>query len=259
MSSTRRESSTQPLVPAQSTGTDARLAPGSGGNGGTGGSGRGGRGAGRALKIAGMAVAVVVAFAVLALALSAVQLLPRLRNPFAETTVDRSQPALLKSITALSRYEAASGSFQVIVDIAKKSSFLPSFVEGTDTLFVGSGSDIAFINFGNLKGKAIVVSKNRTGVTITLPPAQLEPAVLNVKRSYVFSQDEGLLNRVGNFFSSNPNSQHQVYVLAQQKIQAAARHSDLITEANKNTTSMLTGLMHSLGFHQVKVIFQPSS
>ncbi len=205
-----------------------------------------------------MVVAIGAAVAVLVLALSAVRLLPRLRNPFAETTVDRSQPALLKSITALSRYEAASGSFQVIVDIAKKSSFIPSFIEGTDTLFVGSGSDIAFINFGGLKGKAIAVSKDRTGVTITLPPAQLEPAVLNVKRSYVFSENEGLLNRVGNFFSSNPNSQRQVYILAQQKIQAAARHSQLTAEAEKNATSMLTGLMHSLGFHRVTVIFQPS-
>ncbi len=258
MSSTQRESSTQPLVPAQSTGTDARPAGGSAGQTGSGGSRRGKRGPGRVLRAAGLVVAVVMAFAVLALALSAVQLLPKLRNPFAETTVDRSQPALLKSITALSRYEAASGSFQVIVDIAKRTSFIPSFIEGTDTLFVGAGSDIAFVNFGGLKGKAIALSKDRTGVTITLPPAQLEPAVLNVKRSYVFSQDEGLLNRIGNFFSSNPNSQRQVYILAQQKIQAAARHSELVAEAEKNTTSMLTGLMRSLGFRQVTVNFQAS-
>lgn len=206
-------------------------------------------------RIVGLTAALIVAVALLIVALSAASLLPRFRNPFTETTVDRSQPALLKSITALSRYEAASGSFQVVVDLAKKSSFLPSFIEGSDTLFVGSGTDIAFVDFSHLSGKAIVTSKNRTSVTITLPPARLEPAVLNVKRSYVFAEQQGVLNRLGNFFSSNPNSQQQVYVLAQHKIQAAAQHSPLITQAEKNTTGMLTGLMHSLGYKRVTVIF----
>lgn len=213
---------------------------------------------GRVVRMGWLAVAALIVILALLFGLSAVQLLPRLRNPFAETTVDRSQPALLKSITALSRYEAASGSFQVIVDLAKRSSFLPSFVEGTDTLFVGAGTDIAFVDFSGLKGKAVAVSPNHTGVTITLRPAQLEPAVLNVKQSYVFAEQQGLLNRIGNFFSSNPNNQQHVYILAQEKIQAAAQRSPLIAEAERNTTAMLTGLLHSLGFARVTVIFTPS-
>lgn len=206
-------------------------------------------------RVVVLIVAIGIGGGVLVLALSAAHLLPQFRNPFAETTVDRSQPALLKSITALSRYEAASGSFQVVVDLSMRSSYLPSFVEGTDTLFVGSGTDIAFVDFANLKGKAITVSTNRKAVTIKLPPAQLEPAVLNVRQSYVFAQQQGLLNRVGNFFSSNPNNEHQVYVLAQQKIQRAAQHSALVSEAETNTKGMLEGMMHSLGFQRVTVTF----
>ncbi|HET9971014.1 MAG TPA: hypothetical protein VFQ68_22440, partial [Streptosporangiaceae bacterium] len=67
-------------------------------------------------------VAAIVAVIVLIVVLSAVHLLPQLRNPFAETTTVRSQPVILKSITNLSRYEAASGSFQVVVDLTKRSS-----------------------------------------------------------------------------------------------------------------------------------------
>ena len=37
-------------------------------------------------------------------------------------------------------------------------SFLPSFIEGSDTLFVGQGSDIAYTDFSQLKGQAIHVS-----------------------------------------------------------------------------------------------------
>ena len=196
----------------------------------------------------------LAAVAVLLIALSAVHLLPQLRNPFGETTTITSQPVLLKSITELSRYEAASGSFQVVVDLTQHS-LLPSFLQGSETLFIGQGTDIAFVNFGQLKGKAIQVSPNRSAVTVKLPPAQLEPAVLNVRQSYVYAQQQGLLNRIGNFFGGNPNSEQQVYIAAQQKIQAAARHSALLAEAERNTRAMLDGMLGSLGFKQITVTF----
>jgi hypothetical protein len=205
----------------------------------------------------GLVVGIAAALIAVLLVLSTVHLLPQLRNPFAETTIDRSSPVVLKSISTLSRYEAASGSFQVIVELDRRVSWLPSFIEGSQTLFVGQGTDIAFVDFSKLKGSAIKVSNNRTGVTILVPSARLEPATLNVRRSYVFAQQQGVLNRIGDFFSGNPNSQHQVYVVAQRKIQAAARHSALLTQAQRNTRAMLTGMLKSLGFRQITVIFAP--
>jgi hypothetical protein len=200
-------------------------------------------------------VGAVAAVLVLIVVLSAVHLLPQLRNPFAETTTVRSQPVILKSITDLSRYEAASGSFEVVVDLTKRTSLLPSFLAGSETLFVGQGTDIAFVDFSQLKSQAITVNANRTTVTVALPKAQLEPAVLDVSQSYVYAQQQGLFNRIGNFFSGNPNSQQQVYILAQQKIQAAARQSPLLAEAQKNTAAMLNGMLTSLGFQRVAVTF----
>jgi Protein of unknown function (DUF4230) len=200
------------------------------------------------------AVGAVAAVLVLIVVLSAVHLLPHLRNPFAETTTVRSGPVILKSITALSRYEAASGTFQVIVDVSQHSA-LPSFLEGSQTLFVGEGTDIAYVDFSQLKSQAIQVSADRTSVTVNLPNAQLEPAVLDLSQSYVFAVQQGLFNRIGNFFSGNPNSQQQVYILAQQRIQAAAQQSPLLSEAQKNTEGMLNGMLTSLGFQQVTVTF----
>ena len=200
-------------------------------------------------------VGAIAAVLVLILVLSAVHLLPQLRNPFAETTTVRSKPVILKSITNLSRYEAASGSFEVVVDLTKRNGLLPSFLAGSETLFVGQGTDIAFVDFSKLKSQAIRMNANRTAVSIALPKAQLEPAVLNVSQSYVYAEQQGLFNRIGNFFSGNPNSQQQVYVLAQQRIQAAARQSPLLTEAQKNTRAMLDGMLTSLGFRHVTVTF----
>jgi hypothetical protein len=204
-------------------------------------------------------VAAIVAVIVLIVVLSAVHLLPQLRNPFAETTTVRSQPVILKSITNLSRYEAASGSFQVVVDLTKRSSIIPSFLEGSETLFIGQGTDIAFVDFATLKRGAIAVSKDRTSVTVTLPKPQLEPAVLNVNQSYVYAEQQGLFNRIGNFFSGNPNSQQQVYQIAQGKIETAAKQSPLLADAQKNTEGMLTGMLTSLGFQHVTVDFIPAA
>jgi Protein of unknown function (DUF4230) len=200
-------------------------------------------------------VAAIIALVVLVVVLSAVHLLPQLRNPFAQTTTVRSEPVILKSITALSRYEAASGSFEVVVDLTKRTSLIPSFLAGSETLFIGQGTDIAYIDFSQLKSKAITTNANRTSVTVTLPKAQLEPAVLNVSQSYVYAQQQGLFNRIGNFFSGDPNSQQQVYILAQQKIETAAKQSPLLTEAQKNTEGMLDGMLTSLGFTHVTVTF----
>ena len=197
---------------------------------------------------AGGIVTSIVAVIVLIVVLSAVHLLPQLRNPFAETTTVRSQPVILKSITNLSRYEAASGSFEVVVDLTKKTAFLPSFL-------VGQGTDIAYVDFSGLKSQDLKVSQDRTTVTVTLPKPQLEPAQLDVNQSYVYAEQQGLFNRIGNFFSGNPNSQQQVYQIAEQKIETAAKQSPLLTQAQKNTEGMLDGMLSSLGFSHVTVTF----
>ena len=206
------------------------------------------------MRLAGLAAAVAGVIALL-IVLSAVHLLPQLRNPFTTTTTQRSGPVLLKSITALSRYEAASGTFQVVVELASHTSFVPSFIAGSDTLFIGQGTEIAYVNFAGLTGKAIHVSANGSAVQVSLPAAQLEPAVLDVNQSYVYAQQQGLLNRIGNFFAGNPNSQQAVYVLAQDKIEQAARSSPLLFDAERNTRLMLDGMLSSLGFHQITVTF----
>jgi hypothetical protein len=196
-----------------------------------------------------------IAAAVIVLILSAVHLLPQLRNPFAQTTTVSTQPAILKSITELSRYEAASGAFQVVVEVSTHEGILPSFLAGSDTLFVAQGSDIAYVDFSNLKGNAITINQARTTVTIKLPKPALETPTLDESQSYVYAEQQGLLNRVGNFFSGNPNSQQQVYILAEQKIATAAKQSPLLADAQRNTTAMLVTMLTSLGFQHVTVTY----
>ncbi|MBC6458027.1 DUF4230 domain-containing protein [Actinomadura sp. HBU206391] len=174
-------------------------------------------------------------------------------NPFAEKTKDRSGPVLLQSIRDLSRYEAASGNFQVIVDLEKDARFLPSAVRGKRTLFVGNGSVDAYVDFSKLASGAVTVNKERTVATIKLPRSELEPTNLNTSKSYVYATQRGLTNRFGDFFSGNPNDQQQLYVLAAQKIQTAAGESGLRERADRNTKLMLENMLKALGFKTVTV------
>jgi len=211
-------------------------------------------GLGRLGSRAAVIATAIAAMAALLLVLSAVRLLPQLRNPFATHTTVHSQPPLLKSITSLSRYEAASGTFQVVIDLSKQVSFVPSFIAGSQTLFIGAGTVIAFVDFTGLKGSAIRVSAGRS-VTIRLPGAQLEPAVLDVNQSYVFAEQQGVVNRIASFFSGNPNSQQAVYIAAEQRINNAAKTSPLRADAERNTTAMLDGMLTSLGYKHITVSY----
>ncbi|MEV0348168.1 DUF4230 domain-containing protein [Nonomuraea sp. NPDC050680] len=176
-------------------------------------------------------------------------------NPFGEQTIDRSQPVLLQSIKDLSRFEAATGNFQVVVDLEKDARFLPDAIKGSRTLFVGAGNVDAYVDFSAMAANGVTVSKDRKEATIRLPRAQLEKPNLDNRRSYVFAQQRGLLDRVQGFLSSSPDDQRELYVLAETKIAEAAASSDLRARADTNTKAMLEGMLKSLGFTKVTVKF----
>ncbi|CAK7283816.1 DUF4230 domain-containing protein [Streptomyces misionensis] len=203
---------------------------------------------------------VVTAFVlVLALLFAGIRLavLPGVKDLFGTQTHDRSGPALLKSIKDMSRYDAASGNFQVVVDLEKDAKYLPDAIRGTRTLYVGAGTVDAYVDLGKLGDKDVTVNEDRTSATLRLPHARLGEPALDADHSYAVSKQRGLLDRLGDLFSDNPNSEHAVQKLAVSHIGEAARHSGLTARAETNTTGMLEGLLHSLGFKEVHVFYGP--
>src|SRR5918995_93367 len=67
-------------------------------------------------------------------------LIPDVANPFTTETVDRTGPAVLKSIQNLQDFRAASGHFEVIVDVERETRFVPDVIRGQRVLFVAIGS-----------------------------------------------------------------------------------------------------------------------
>jgi hypothetical protein len=202
------------------------------------------------------AILLVLVLFVAVAGLTGLRLWSSFPNPFATRQVDRSQPVLLKAIEDLAVYKAASGSFQVVVDLEESSRGIPLLIKGQRTLFVAGGSVDAEVDFSGLKGDAIKVSPDGQRVEITLPRARLTPARVDPDQSRVFSRERGLLDRLGSVLSDNPTSERELYRLAQAKMQAAAAQSDLVARAEQNTRAMLVTMLRSLGYREVTVTFR---
>lgn len=168
----------------------------------------------------------------------------------------RSNPVILAALQDLSAYKAASGQFQVVIDLERDVRFVPSFIAGERTYLVAAGNVDAEVDFSDLGPGTVEVSPDRLGVTITLPPAQLVDARIDNEATYVAERQRGVFNRLGEALSSNPGDDAQLYIRAEEEMEAAAAQSGLEERAEGNTRDMLTALLGSLGFEEVTITFE---
>ena len=183
-------------------------------------------------------------------------LIPGFGNPFGTQTVDRSGPVVLKSIENLRDFRAASGHFEVIVDVEKDARFVPSKIKGERVLYVAVGSVDAGVDFRGIEDDAVDVSNDRTGVTLELPPATFRAPELDLERSHVYDRDRGAIDRLQSLFGDDVGVEDELNPLAKEKLAVAARDgSGLLARAERNTRLMLEGLLRSLGFTRIDVRF----
>jgi hypothetical protein len=175
--------------------------------------------------------------------------------PLTQETVDRSTPALMLALDDLSEYHAATGTFQVVVDLEHDTRYVPSVIHGDRTRFLATGSVDAYVDFGGLGKRAVETSPDGERVTISLPAPRLDEATVDPDESRVLDRDRGVLNRIGGMFGDGETDDGELYAVAEDKLEDAAVASDLRERAETNTRAMLTTLVRSLGFEQVTVEF----
>ena len=180
-------------------------------------------------------------------------LLPGIPNPFEEETVDRSGPAVLKSIQDIEELHSATGHYEVIVDLEQDTA-LPAQVLGERTLFVGVGDVDAVIDLAQLEEDDIEVSDDGRRAVIRLPQPRLADVDLDLDSSYVYDRQEGVLNEIGGLFGGNDTGEREVFLAGERKIRDAAESSpELKRAARENARRTLTALLTSLGFETVDV------
>jgi hypothetical protein len=175
----------------------------------------------------------------------------------AEQTIDRSPAPLLLAMRDIAQYHAATGTFQVLVDVERDTPYLPSAISGERTTFFATGNVDARVDFATIGPESITVSPDRRSATITLPAPTLAPAVIDPAQSRVVGRERGLAQRIGDAIEDNPRDDSELYRLAAAKLDGAAAQSDLTTRGADNTRAMLTGLAEGLGYESVTVNFAP--
>lgn len=176
--------------------------------------------------------------------------------PFETETVDRSTPALLTAMADIGEYHAATGDFQIVVDVERDTRWVPSFVSGERTEFLAGGSVDAMVDFSGIGPGSVDVDAERTEVEIRLPAPELAEPVIDTEVSRVLDRDRGMVQRMGELLDDDGSDDSAVYQLAEAKLAAAAAESDLEGRAEASTRRMLTGLATSLGFETVTVVFE---
>ena len=181
-------------------------------------------------------------------------------DPFGDRTIDRSQPAVLKSIAPLKQFRAATANLQVVIEV-EKDTILPAFLKGDKVLFVAGGRVDAGVDFSGVDADAIEVDEARTRVKIELPAARLYDARVDPSQSRVFDRERGLIDRVESVFEDSPTEERSLYLLAERKLEAAAAADvELLRTAERNTRAMLEGRLRGLGFRDVTIEFaEPDS
>jgi hypothetical protein len=174
-------------------------------------------------------------------------------------TVDRSEPAVLLAVRDMAELRAASGQYHVVLDVEQDVPILPSVLAGERTLFVALGTVDAAVDLAQLSDDAIEVSEDGTGVTLTLPPAELTDPRIDPDGSYVYDRQQGLLNRLGSIVAGELSDDQALYQQATDMLAEAAGDSDLRERAEANTTEVLRTLLEGLGFTDVDVVFEPGA
>ncbi len=181
--------------------------------------------------------------------------LPQFGDLFEQEIVDRSPAPLLLELRDVAEYRAATGTFQVLVDLERDTPNVPSIISGERTTFFGTENVDAVVDFSALGPEQVSVSADRRSVAVALPAPTLTEAVLDPEQSRVVGRERGIVERVGGVFDDLPADQQELYALAASKLDIAAQQSDLADRAEQNTRDMLTALAGSLGYEQVTVTF----
>lgn len=182
-----------------------------------------------------------------------------LDSPFTTVTKDHSPPPVLLELRDLSDFHAAQAQFEVTLDLEKDVKYIPSAIAGERVQFVGVGTVDAVVDFNSIGAGAVKISDDNKSVVVTLPGVYAMDPVLDHNQSHVMNRDRGLLNRIGGMFNDNPTSEDSLYEAAMNKMADSAGQTDLIQRAEEHTTFVLTGMLKSMGFEQIDIVFQQST
>ena len=167
---------------------------------------------------------------------------PGIPNPFEEETVDRSGPAVLKSMRDLEELHAATGHFEVVVDLEQDTALPAARSSASGRCSSASGDVDAVIDLAQLDEGTVQVSDDRRRATIRLPqPRDLGDVALDLESSYVYDRRRACSTRSAT--SSAATRRASARRSSRAKIREAAEGSPELKRAARESAPTLTALL----------------
>jgi hypothetical protein len=161
-----------------------------------------------------------------------------------QVVINVDQPTVVRQIQQLQRLETVSYTVDKIISGERNTPYLPKFLVGDRLLLVVHGEVIGGVNLAKLQAGDVAVEGR--DISIHLPPAEVFSTRIDNAKTRVYSRDTGL------FSSPDPNLESEVREEAERQLQQAALQDGILTAADQNARSTISGMLKGLGFHQVQ-------
>ena len=150
---------------------------------------------------------------------------------------------VVREVKELARLETASMTLEKVIRAEREQELLWGAF-GETMIFVAYGEVIAGVDLAKMEEDDLQVVDPET-VMVHLPDAEIFTVDLDNERSYVADRDRGLLAL------ADPQLETLVRQTADRELEAAARESDILEQADENAELYMRGFLQELGFENV--------
>ncbi len=162
-----------------------------------------------------------------------------------QTTINVSQPTVVRQIQALQRLETVTYTMDKIISGERDNLISRNFSPA-----------IACSSWSMARSSAVLISRKSSradvivrgsSITFHVPQAEIFSTLIDNARTRVYSRDTGL------FTSPDPNLESEVRVEAERQLQQAALQDGILKTADQNARSTLASMLKGFGFSQVEI------
>jgi hypothetical protein len=162
-----------------------------------------------------------------------------------QTTINVSQPAVVRQIQQLERLETVAYTLEKLVWGERDNSYLPKFLIGDRLVLVVHGDVVAGVDLRGVSASDVNIQGR--AITVRLPEAQLFSTRVDNEKTLVYSRVTGLLSR------PDPQFESEVRRVAERQLREAALKDGILQTANQNARATMTTLLKGFGFQQVEI------
>lgn len=169
-----------------------------------------------------------------------------------KTSINLSQPSVIKEIRSLQRLETTSFTIEKVIDAGTTNDNIYSqLLFGDKILLIAHGQVIAGFDLSQMSEKDIKIKG--TNINLKLPPPQILVATLDNSQTRVYDRQRGLLN------SGEKDLESEARTAAEKSIREAACKGDILNQAADNGRKQITALLYAFGFTEVTLEIPPGN